>query len=229
MHLGLLSIFLLFGQIFSLYYFSKQLTKYLSQLLFRITRSQRWTIRLIALLFLPGTLLHELSHAIVAGMLLVDSGEISLWPKVEEKGVILGSVEIYKTGVIRRALIGVAPVIIGTSLIIGSLLLLVNFYQQGNSFPIWGMIIYAYVVFIVGNTMFSSKKDLEGSLEVLIGVFLALGLGYIFAKYKIPDIDSSLFPQNLVDFLQKANFSLCLLIIADIFIVGCLKLVLSRR
>lgn len=229
MHPAPILITLFLVQILSLYFFSRQLTKYLSHLLYRITHSHIWTVRLIALTFLPGTLIHELSHAIVAGMLFVDSGEINLWPKIHESGVKLGSVEIYQTDALRRAIIGVAPVLVGISLIVGTLLILVNFYQSGGSFPVWALLIYSYILFIVGNTMFSSRKDLEGSLEIIIAAVLAMIGSYVLAKYNISGLDEIIFTPLVTDFIIKSCLSIAILIVADLLLIGLLKLVLHRR
>ncbi len=125
--------------------------------------------RLFAVVFLPGTFIHEMSHFLTALVLLVPVGNINLTPKIEEDGVRLGSVPIAKTDPIRRTLIGIAPIFFGLAIILGSI-----FYVYTNNLfgqPI-ALVILALVAFEVGNTMFASKKDLEGVFAVFVVVVL---------------------------------------------------------
>ncbi len=109
-----------------------------------------------SILFLPGTFFHEISHFLTALFLLVPVGNIELLPEKIEGGLKMGSVPIGKTDPVRRALVGIAPVVFGLCII---------FVTTTLSIPIWA---HAYIAFEVGNTMFSSKKDLEGSWILLL-------------------------------------------------------------
>ncbi len=219
----------IFIEVISLYFFSRKLTQQLFHLFYRLTHSHNWTVKLIALIFLPGTLIHELAHAITAGVLFVDTGEITLWPEVREDSVKLGSVEVYETDALRRSLIGFAPVFVGIGLIIGSLWLLTYWYQTGGSLPIWAMLIFIYTLFVIGNTMFSSKKDLEGAVGILLTILLFTIGAYAYAVYQFPGIDNSIFTPSVASFIERANLSLLSLIIVDVLIIGLLKLVLAHH
>src|SRR5438045_1842305 len=109
------------SELLILFFLSRLLTRNLSSLLYHTTRSQKATIYLMALLFFPGTVIHELSHAIMAGLLFVHTGHIELWPKLEGQHVKLGSVAIAHTDIFRRFLIGAAPFFFGTTLLLGLL------------------------------------------------------------------------------------------------------------
>ncbi len=132
---------------------------------------------LFVLFFLPGTFLHELSHFVAAKLLLVHVGKFSLVPKKKEKEIVLGSVTIAQTGVVRRIIIGSAPVILGLAIILG-----IAYLSDIKGLNDWRFVaLIIYLVFVVANTMFSSKRDLEGAWKVLV-VFLiiavsAYGLG----------------------------------------------------
>src|SRR5258708_24287652 len=103
------------------------------------------------ILVLPGTFFHEISHFLTALFLLVPVGNIELMPQRQGDSVKMGSVPIGKTDPIRRTLIGIAPVIFGLGVL---------FVTTPLTIPIW---VHGFIAFEVGNTMFSSKKDLEGS------------------------------------------------------------------
>ncbi|MBU1084958.1 MAG: hypothetical protein ABIJ43_02770 [Candidatus Beckwithbacteria bacterium] len=120
-----------------LYLSSRSLTNNLLKLFFRITKSQPTSINLLFFLLLPGIFLHEFSHILIATILRVPTGRLSLKPEVrapnfskyscdpeQSRGtssepkkfgsLTLGSAQIATTDPIRMTLIGTAPFIIGT-------------------------------------------------------------------------------------------------------------------
>lgn len=158
--------FLIFlALLFILFLLARVLHKELSSLFFRLTNSKKTTITLMAFLFFPGTLIHELAHFLSARLLFVHTGKMTLVPKISGDHVALGSVEIGKTDPFRRLLIGGAPFLIGTSLILLTLYLS-EYYSLWGEF--WYSILIIYILFELGNTMFSSRKDMEGALLVLL-------------------------------------------------------------
>lgn len=165
-----------FLELLILFILSRTLTKVLSLFLYHISRSKSFTISAIAFLFFPGTLLHELAHALFAGLLGVRVGTMEFMPKVEEDRVKLGSVQIAHTDPIRRFFIGAAPFFLGTSILLGIL-----FYAAQNHLftNIWLIILIGYLVFEIGNTMFSSRKDMEGALELFATIVLLIIIFYL--------------------------------------------------
>src|ERR1700681_939898 len=97
-------ILLFLFEVFILFLVSRLMTRVLSFL----------PIFLISFIFLPGIIIHELSHLLVASILFVKTGEIEFMPQVQDEGLKLGSVSIAKTDPIRRFIIGVSPIILGT-------------------------------------------------------------------------------------------------------------------
>lgn len=150
----LLAIFIELGILFFL---SRFLTRALSFL----------PINLISFIFLPGIILHELAHLLVANVLFVPTGEIEFMPKQEEGHIKLGSVAIAKTDPVRRFLIGIAPILAGLSVIFASF-----YFNVFENLNFWGSVLAVYVIFVIGNTMFSSRKDIEGSLILLVLIFI---------------------------------------------------------
>jgi len=79
-----------------------------------ITHRPEISMALFSLLFLPGVLLHEISHFIMARLLGVRTGRFSIIPKKLEGGRLqLGYVETEKTDFFRDAMIGFAPFVTG--------------------------------------------------------------------------------------------------------------------
>ena len=84
--------------------------------------SPNGAVLVYALVLFPGVLLHELSHWLMAKVLGVRTGKLSLIPSLEKDGTVrLGYVEYYKTadlGALRESLIGGAPLILGTTAVL---------------------------------------------------------------------------------------------------------------
>jgi len=145
---------------------SHVLTIQLGRFLMQVTKSTTSSIFLLALIFFPGVLVHELGHFLMASFLFVRTGEIEFLPKIQDGGIKLGSVSIAHTDPFRRFLIGVAPVISGLGILFVSVYYLPPFWPFS-----FRTVLFGYILFEIGNTMFSSKKDMEGAL----GLFLFLG------------------------------------------------------
>lgn len=138
-----------------------------------MTRSKKIAVWSIALLFLPGTVIHEFSHAIAAVLTHVPVGKMELFPEYKDGALKLGSVQVGKSDILRNFFIGVAPFIFGTAL-----LFLVIYLILYPSVPLtwWTLIPLFYLIFTISNTMFSSRKDMEGAIEfgILVGVILVV-------------------------------------------------------
>lgn len=179
-----------------LFFISKKLINSLARIIFKTFKTHSAVVHTLAILFLPGTIIHELSHLLIAGMMLIPVGELSVLPEVEERGIKLGSVQIGSSDPLRRTIVGVAPVLVGTASILGIL----YFLQLGNSFVWWQILISLYLTFEIGNTMFSSKKDLEGVIGFLVAI-LIVGILILGGLYFL---NPNLF-QNLLIFLSNIN------------------------
>lgn len=160
---------------------------------------------LIAIIFLPGTLVHELSHWAMASILFVHTGKFSVWPKREENAVILGSVAIVKTDFIRRTLIGVAPFLLGTAIILGALI--------SKIYPA----LAGYIIFEVGNTMFSSRKDLEGTWVFFVFA-IAITIAFYFLGVRI------VIPNEIFEGFKQADNLLLIPIFLNLVLVTLLSI-----
>jgi hypothetical protein len=96
--------------------------RHLHGLALLVTGVKGWALILYAIILFPGVLLHELSHWFTALILGVRTGSFSVLPKSRSDGSVqLGYVEYYKTanvGPIRESLIGSAPLVVGTAIIL---------------------------------------------------------------------------------------------------------------
>lgn len=204
-------IIFIFELIF-LFFLSRELTKSLSTFFYHITKSQNKAVLMLAFVFFPGVVVHELAHLLVANILFVKTGEIEFVPQITKHGVKLGSVVIAKTDPLRRMLIGVAPVFIGLLLVIG----IAYFFIQSSLII---QVVQFYTLFVVSNTMFSSYKDMEGVLEIIIVAVIFAGIYFIAGG----TIDFSAV-QGLVvvqeEIVKKAMVLLSLPIVIDLSVLG---------
>ncbi|QQG40746.1 MAG: hypothetical protein HYV37_00235 [Candidatus Levyibacteriota bacterium] len=216
-------LILLFAEIIVLFFLSRIVARLLLQM---------FSIRLIALVFLPGIVVHELAHLLVANLLLVKTGHIEFVPQINKHGVKLGSVEIIKTDPIRRMMIGFAPVFVGIAMLFSILYAIIQkdvIAKNITSQPLQVVfyIMAFYFLFVISNTMFSSSKDMEGTAEVLLVV-----LGIAVALYAVGvRVDYSLLQGILVSqegILQKAVMLLSFPIVIDLGVWGITKVVSSK-
>ncbi len=140
------------------------------------------------LLMFPGILLHELSHFVTARVLGIKVTAFSLGPRRRKNSnaVELGSVSVYSGGPIRDSLVGVAPFVAGTAV-----LLLVSYmvFDVGALGRIWDaqgwngffrtvrtlpqtpdFWLWLYLIFAVSNAMMPSAADRQPWL--LAGVYV---------------------------------------------------------
>lgn len=207
---------------------SRIIPSLLVSLLHLFVRSHKISIWLLSIIFLPGTLVHEMAHLLTAGVLLVPVGDISLLPEIKEEGVKLGHVEIQKTDPIRRVLIGFAPVFVGLGVLVGIIYFINSQFFQKGEYPIWLILTVFYLVVVIGNTMFSSRKDLEGSLvvvvifaSILVTLYL-LGFNgfFIFLKNNLFD--------NHLSFYKNFAYFLGLPVVLDILVYLLAKMLVKK-
>jgi hypothetical protein len=156
-------------------------------------------VPLYALPLLPGIVLHELSHAFAALLLGVRVGRISIRPKRAGQRIQLGFVPIEETNVWRASLIGLAPLLVGSAVIlligywvfglgtIGESLAAGNWStlvtELSRALKTSNALVWAYLIFAISNTMLPSRSDRQawGPIALfllLIGVSIWItGLG----------------------------------------------------
>lgn len=209
-------LFIFLGLFALLFFLSKKLTKAVSYALFRLTGNELFAIRAFHFLFLPGVIIHELSHMLTAEILFVKTHGMNLSPQRNGDELTMGTVEISKSDPIRRAIIGFAPVFVGFILISLS-----TFYFLSDRSPFSLLISYLIVfliVFQIGNTMFSSKKDLEGTVELLVVIGIIIAVLYVFG-FSFPDISTFFNSEPAREILLKGIKILAIPVAIDIGII----------
>jgi hypothetical protein len=162
-----------------------------------ITRSSQLTVGIFSILFLPGVFLHELSHFVMAKILRVRTGKASLIPKSMSNGHLqMGYVETAQTDIIRDSLIGIAPLVAGSSFIAYAglnrlgLSTLVEVLTNGQVELFWkgltllpqmdDFFLWFYLAFTISSTMMPSESDSHAWLPLGLWTAGLLTLG-IFA------------------------------------------------
>ena len=77
--------------------------------LLRSVRDSMWRIAVISL---PGTIAHELTHFIVGALLLAKPRGFSVWPRAVGRRWRLGSVSFGNIGLLNGAFVALAPVLL---------------------------------------------------------------------------------------------------------------------
>ena len=183
-----------------LLYLQRFLQREIQAVFLLITRQPEISMALFSLLFLPGVLLHELSHFLMAKLLDVPTGRFSIIPKKLEGGRIqLGYVETVSTDFVRDALIGMAPLVTGVIFVAFAgvsrlgINTLWNSITQGQLSSINPALVsifarpdfwlWFYLVFTVSSTMLPSASDRRAWLPLILvivfflTVILLVGIG----------------------------------------------------
>ena len=173
-----------------LLYLQRGLHREIQAIFLILTRRANITMVLFSLLFFPGVFIHELSHFLMAKLLFVPTGNVSLIPKTIPNGRLrLGYVEVSKTDILRDSLIGKAP------LIAGGLFISYAAIYRLNLLPLWDALraanfslfwtglatlpslpdfpLWFYLTFAVSSTMLPSESDRNAWLP-LTGVTIFL-------------------------------------------------------
>lgn len=208
--------------------FSRIIPSLLVQIFYYFTRSHKVSIYLLSLIVLPGTLVHELAHLLTAGGMLVRVGEVSLFPEIKENGVKLGHVEVEQSDFIRRAFIGFAPVFFGIGILVGGIWFANSqFFSQGI-YPWWMVLILLYLSVVIGNTMFSSKKDLEGTVGFVVLVLSVLGAMYLLGLNQVFVYIKDNLIVNHLSFYQNFALFLGVPVVGDILVYLVAKVLVKR-
>lgn len=157
-------------------------------------------ILLYFILLFPGVVVHELSHWLTAKLLRVPTGGIFIGPT--RKGAVatrFGAVSVARTDPLRGSVIGLAPLLSGSALI-----LLIAYLVLGLTVPqqlainlpaqdilgtMWSYLsipnfwLWVYVIFSISNAMLPSESDRQAwfSLALYCGVAVLVlyGLGIV--------------------------------------------------
>lgn len=141
------------------------------------------------IVFLPGVIVHELSHLVTAKVLGLRAGRFRVWPEVQRDSIGLGSVSVEQADAVRGSLVGAAPLIAGTTLLalLGAYLLqagaVVQLLAQGDWPVLLGAffgalqrpdgLVTIYLMFTIGNMMMPSRSDRQAWRGPLLFLLMA--------------------------------------------------------
>jgi hypothetical protein len=179
---GILWLLLMLGPLLIL---QRKLHLEIQYLLLILTHRPTATITIFSILFLPGVALHEGSHFLMARLLGVRTGRVSLIPKALKGGRLrMGFVETVSTDVVRDALIGAAPLLTGGLVVMYIGMLRLGLVPLGNNLLngqfdlFWKSLaalpllpdfwLWFYLAFVVSSTMLPSASDRRAWLPILV-------------------------------------------------------------
>jgi hypothetical protein len=155
-----------------------------------LTGSEEAALVVYALPLLPGVLLHELSHTLMAFVLRVRTSGLTVIPRRGDGGsVALGSVMVEMVDPVRASLIGLAPLLFGSGVVLligqqvfnvadlGSVLISGQgpaiAEAIGRLFQTPDAWLWLYLIFSISNAMLPSESDREPWLPVILFLVLA--------------------------------------------------------
>lgn len=160
-----------------------------------ITRRSEISIMLFSLLFFPGVFLHEISHYVMARLLGVRTGRLSIFPRPLADGRLqLGYVETAPADWVRDSLIGAAPLLAGGAFVAYAGLQHLGLYELWEAIRVLGVEaaldvlpglyrrpdfwLWFYLTFAVSSTMMPSSSDRRAwlPLSMVFGILLAVGI-----------------------------------------------------
>ncbi|MBN1639757.1 MAG: hypothetical protein JXA09_00885 [Anaerolineae bacterium] len=173
---------------------TRWITRHVQGVGYLLLKDGQVALVLYFLLILPGVLLHEASHALMALLLRVRVRKLSLGLRRKDGGqqVALGSVDIAQTDPLRASLIGLAPLIAGLAAILaiggqvlnlqglptpGTQGFLSTLLQAYDAPDVW---LWAYLVFAIGNAMLPSAADRQ-SWGTAIAFVVVIGAALYFS------------------------------------------------
>lgn len=185
-----------------LYFSQKKLITIFGRLIHRFGGNRNSLIIFWSLIFLPGTVIHELSHFLFAILTGARTGKIEILPKileagfekeVEGSGVALGSVQTQRLNLIQGTLVGLAPFFVGLSILVWLTFSLQASYLSSSYY--W-LFFQGYLFFTISNSFFPSSSDLRhvvpAAVMLLFLLLLSWVLGFKFVFTTTPLITSSL-------------------------------------
>ena len=196
---GLWWLLLLIGLLFFL---QRRLHYELQAIFLLITRRTEITAILFFVLFLPGVLLHELSHLLTAFLLGVKISGFSLLPRIlpatpeqPAQRLQMGRVMTSSADILRDGLIGAAPLVTGGIFVTFAGLSRLHFDRLWNSLAGWesqlilstarsllvqpDFWIWFYLILVVSSTMLPSASDRRAWLPLALVTAILIFISFL--------------------------------------------------
>lgn len=186
---------IIIAELIFLFFISRQSINQLYYFLKYFFSSNKIVFYIISLIFLPGTVIHELSHFFTAMGLLLRVQDMTILPQWEHNYIKLGSVSYEKKDIIRSILVGIAPIFVGIAIFWW--LSELPIFESGA--PLWLLVGGVYFIFTLSTTMFSSKQDLV-DLVYIVPLIIVIAVFIYIIKF-----DLSSFFQIMSVVVAKSN------------------------
>jgi hypothetical protein len=167
-------------------------------------------------LMAPGTVFHELSHAVACLLLGLRIERVSLFhPRRKGDGSVeLGSVEYLSKGRMRPLLVGIAPLLFATVLIaLLSRVLLPAHAGAAKLLASPGTYLFVAIVFLLGLALSPSRQDLRGLLPFVFVAALLSAAVVLATRFTAGAERFSRFSASLNSFLGPASRSMVAVIV----------------
>lgn len=180
----------------ALWWLSWRIGLLIQEIVYLITGSDKLAMVVLFLIYLPGILIHEGSHWLIARILGLKTSNFRVWPKFTRNAIGLGSVTVSSGGALWDSLVGLAPLLVGSALIVligeqvfdtdtvsfswrtGKLLDGLTFMVDGLAHKpdsLW----WSYLLFAIANAMMPSASD-RAPLKSLGIYVVVIGALFIF-------------------------------------------------
>lgn len=207
-----------------LYYFSRLIIRYLTIISVLLFHNSRIAIYAYSIFFLPGILLHELSHFLMAAALGVPTGQINLFPKkMEGEGEqwLMGSVQSAETDPLRANLIGIAPMLVGSGA-------LASIVRIGQIWPISPMgILFLYLLLAIANNMFLSPQDRKSIWAIPSLLLILATIGFLVGQIVEAGQWIIALSQQFLPFLQTLVLSFGITAVVDFVFIAILAMIIK--
>ncbi|HLL60961.1 MAG TPA: hypothetical protein VK338_04545 [Candidatus Nitrosocosmicus sp.] len=216
----MISLILFIVELIALFFIARFLTNEIYYFLRRFTNNNHLSFAIITIIYLPGTIIHELSHYFAALFLFLKVKDITVWPQFQGNHIKLGSVQYIKADFFRGFLVGVAPLIIGIIIFY-----LVFYFKLFPSTNFLLNILLSYLLFIISLTMFSSKQDMIDAVYILPLLFIIGLIIYIFQIDPRILFTNSKLNAILLDFIHNLQIYFLFVLGTSTVIFGLLKII----
>jgi len=206
--------------LFFLYLSKAQMTRDLSLFIHHLGGGHKAAIIVWSIIFLPGTIIHEVSHFLAAAFTGARTGKIEIFPEyledeveeVDRQSVTLGYVQTQRLNPLQGFLVGTAPFVSGMALLIFfSSRFQQNYYS--NNFRL--LILEGYLFFTIANSFFPSWSDIKQTITLTILFTVGALVAWFFGFQLLLDTSSPVW--KMLDYLWVA-FSISV-IINSVFII----------
>jgi len=213
-----------------LLFLKRWISQHLQGVVLLISHSEEAAALVYFVLLLPGVVLHEGSHWLMAKLLRVRTGKFTIGLSHRRGGQLeLGSVRVAQADPIRNSLIGLAPLVGGSLaiLLIGHWALgveaLAQAFRSGDgariSAELWGALhvpdfwLWLYLIFAISNAMLPSASDRRSWPPVLI--FLGGLLTFLYLIGWMPSVLPEL-AEALLKAMSHLNLAFALTLAVDV-------------